>query len=273
MSAPIGPNWYDDPDDPKAERWWDGHEWSPNRRRKQSAAQPRLSGPPPATYFPTAPSVPESYPVANEYPAFGYDPMESAPSVAPLAAPASVPARSRSNSSFSASEAIALLLAFCGLAFIAAAFQTWGKVSDFVELGDGSMTLSVEYPGLGEPTRSGRSSDIAFQVFPENVAHNTNPGWIALVLGVLIVVAGVAYYFEWNRKIVALIAAVVGIAGLIVCISYLMDLRGAFGNPAVLVGADFSPGLGLIATTALSVVVTLAGAGAFFYEQRVSPNS
>jgi hypothetical protein len=272
MAVPIGPNWYDDPDDPRAERWWDGHEWSPNRRRKQPAPQPRLSGPPSATYIPTAPSAPESYPVANDYPPFGYDPMESAPAGAPSAPGISQPARSRSSSSFSASEAIALLLSFCGLAFIAAAFQTWGKVSDFVNLGGDSMSLSVEYPGLGDPARSARSSDIAFQVFPENVAHNTNPGWIALVLGVLIVVAGVAYYFEWNRKIVAVVAAVVGLAGLIVCISYLMDLRGAFGNPAVLLGADFSPGLGLIATTALSVVVTVAGAGAFFYEQRTSPN-
>ena len=270
MSTPVGPNWYDDPDDPKAERWWDGHEWSPNRRRKPSAPQPRESGPPPATYFPTAPSVSEPYPVPGAYPAYGYDPVEGVHAVAP-STPKAEPARLRSSSSFSASEAIALLLAFCGLAFIASAFQTWAKVSDFL-VGGSDMTITFEYPGLGDPTRSGRMPDMTIQVFPENAAHNTNPGWIALVLGVLVAVASVAYYFDWNRKIVALVAAVVGLGGLVVCISYLMDLRGAFGNPTVLPGADFSPGLGIIAATALTVVVTIAGAGAFFYEQRVLPN-
>jgi hypothetical protein len=272
MSAPVGPNWYDDPDDPRAERWWDGHEWSPNRRRKQSAPQPRYdSGPPPATYFPTAPSVPESYPGPDVHPAFACAPLEGGPAASP-STHTSGPARFRSSSSFSASEAIALLLAFCGLVFIASAFQTWGKVSDFTQLGESDATLTVEYPGLGDPTPSGRTPNAAIQVFPENALRNTNPGWIALVLGVLVVVAGVAYYFDWNRKIVALVAAVVGIGGLVVCITYLIDLRGTFGDPTVLPGADFSPGLGLIATTALTVVVAITGAGAFFHEQRVSPN-
>lgn len=47
MTKPMPPGWYDDPDgSPNAERRWDGHNWTPERRRKATHI-PASSYPPP----------------------------------------------------------------------------------------------------------------------------------------------------------------------------------------------------------------------------------
>jgi len=62
MTHPIQPGWYDDPDgSPNAERRWDGHNWTTERRRK--AAQPA----PPSAYSQYAPQQP-AYPQAGPPP-------------------------------------------------------------------------------------------------------------------------------------------------------------------------------------------------------------
>lgn len=72
MTAPIEPDWYDDPNDPQAQRYWDGTSWSPHRRRKPNptpraaavpapAARPPIpspSPPPPAAPPPPPPGSP-----------------------------------------------------------------------------------------------------------------------------------------------------------------------------------------------------------------------
>jgi Protein of unknown function (DUF732)/Protein of unknown function (DUF2510) len=54
MTTPQQPDWYDDPHDPNAERYWDGNEWTPHRRRRPISrpAQP----PPPPPQLPTQPA-------------------------------------------------------------------------------------------------------------------------------------------------------------------------------------------------------------------------
>ncbi|WP_083746416.1 DUF2510 domain-containing protein [Mycobacterium terramassiliense] len=34
MTSPNQPAWYDDPQDPNAQRYWDGQGWTPHRQRK-----------------------------------------------------------------------------------------------------------------------------------------------------------------------------------------------------------------------------------------------
>lgn len=50
MTSPNQPGWYDDPQNPNAQRYWDGQNWTPHRQRKP-AAQPvqpsAMSAPPP----------------------------------------------------------------------------------------------------------------------------------------------------------------------------------------------------------------------------------
>lgn len=62
MTTPAG--WYDDPEDSKAQRYWDGQDWTPHRQRKpvaQPAPPPVMSSPPlpePAASMATPPPGP-----------------------------------------------------------------------------------------------------------------------------------------------------------------------------------------------------------------------
>jgi Protein of unknown function (DUF2510) len=53
MTTPQQPGWYDDPNAPNAQRYWDGQDWTPHRRRNPTAApaspptQPQQQAPPP----------------------------------------------------------------------------------------------------------------------------------------------------------------------------------------------------------------------------------
>ena len=48
MTAQMPPGWYDDPDgSPNAERRWDGHNWTPERRRKATHTPPPAYAQPP----------------------------------------------------------------------------------------------------------------------------------------------------------------------------------------------------------------------------------
>ncbi len=56
MTAPDPPGWYDDPTDSKAQRYWDGQNWTPHRQRKQVSRQPQ------APVTPSPPSLPPNLP-------------------------------------------------------------------------------------------------------------------------------------------------------------------------------------------------------------------
>lgn len=70
MTTPMQPGWYDDPQDPTAQRYWDGQDWTPRRLRKPitGAAQPRVV---PAEVLPVMPAQPHLTPqprAADWYP-------------------------------------------------------------------------------------------------------------------------------------------------------------------------------------------------------------
>jgi uncharacterized membrane protein len=92
MTTPLPPGWYDDPQDPNAQRYWDGQDWTPHRQRKPLSAPtpappPHLPPPgygappplpeygPPAGYGATAPGGYEPSPPRYDTPppAPGYD--------------------------------------------------------------------------------------------------------------------------------------------------------------------------------------------------------
>jgi uncharacterized protein DUF2510 len=56
MATPDQPGWYDDPGDPTAERYWDGHDWTPHRQRKQVSRQSRTPATPPPSNLPRPPA-------------------------------------------------------------------------------------------------------------------------------------------------------------------------------------------------------------------------
>lgn len=75
MTTPRQPGWYDDPQDPNAQRYWDGDDWTPHRQRKSSSpsVQPTVASPqtqqppppaglPPRTGLPPVPNAPSSPP-------------------------------------------------------------------------------------------------------------------------------------------------------------------------------------------------------------------
>jgi hypothetical protein len=67
MTTPQQPGWYDDPNAPNAQRYWDGQDWTPHRRRNPTAApaspptQPQQQAPPP----PPPPNLPPPSPPSN----------------------------------------------------------------------------------------------------------------------------------------------------------------------------------------------------------------
>jgi uncharacterized protein DUF2510 len=57
MTTSIQPGWYDDPEDPNGQRYWDGQTWTPHRQRKPAPnlppsppSQPPYVPPPPPPY-------------------------------------------------------------------------------------------------------------------------------------------------------------------------------------------------------------------------------
>jgi hypothetical protein len=337
MTMPHSPGWYDDPDTSGAERYFNGQDWTPQRRRKPStpsrrpqpdsqapvapprpvapdvsaypygavpsagAADPYGAVPPIAPAYPYGPHDP--YASAYPYPAGPADPYRPsdpygaggpygsvnpygpvpAPGVAvpydpfvPVGPPQQPPlARVKAGMAVGADRIIGLVTTGIGAALIVASFCPWGHVSaaGVLDVGvDGSMSLS--FPGLGDPnltiatSSGGTSVDGKVDSPALHALHNTNPGWIALALGIFAILAGVAYLWLRQRMIVAVAAAVLGgIAG-VVCISHLLDVPGAFGDPPGLPNSSFSPGLGLVAACVLSFALAGVGITAAVFQWR-----
>lgn len=87
MTNPMPPGWYDDPDgSPNAQRRWDGHTWTPERRRKAAhpppPPHPQPAPPPP---YPTMP--PPGYPQPGPPPPPHQAPPPGAEQTAPYPQP------------------------------------------------------------------------------------------------------------------------------------------------------------------------------------------
>ena len=84
MTAQMPPGWYDDPDgSPNAERRWDGHNWTPERRRKTPHT------PPPA--YPQPPQAQASYPQPPQFQASYPQPVPQPLYVQPVQQQAAYP--------------------------------------------------------------------------------------------------------------------------------------------------------------------------------------
>jgi hypothetical protein len=72
MTTSNEPGWREDPNDPKALRYWDGQEWTPHRQRKPTptpAPAPLPPAPPPPSYPPpSALPPPPSFPPPSALP-------------------------------------------------------------------------------------------------------------------------------------------------------------------------------------------------------------
>jgi hypothetical protein len=81
MTTPTPADWYDDPNDPNAQRYWDGQAWTAHRRRKPAPAPTPPAIPTPAAQRPPPPLMPSPPPGASPLP------PPPPPGAVPLASP------------------------------------------------------------------------------------------------------------------------------------------------------------------------------------------
>jgi Protein of unknown function (DUF2510) len=120
MTTPQQPGWYDDPNAPNAQRYWDGQDWTPQRRRNPMAAP---ASPPTQPQQPAPASPPPSPPSHLPPPP---------PADAPPPPPTEVQPRHAPRKKFRVSK-VALVLAFLALVLaIAAVVAGRVKLGSFV---------------------------------------------------------------------------------------------------------------------------------------------
>ncbi|MBS9535765.1 DUF2510 domain-containing protein [Mycobacterium sp. M1] len=176
-------------------------------------------------------------------------------------------------------QAIGLAMAAGAVTLIAASFTTWCRArGPYTDLhGMGSVTLS--FPGMGSPTASGTFTDGTVSGTVTNLASsggvflpsNTNPGWVSLVLGIVVLIAALAYLWLPQRKYVAAAVAAVSASAAVLCISHLFDIRGTFGDPADVAGMDFSVGGGLAVACLVSFGLAILGTAAYLMGAKQQP--
>jgi hypothetical protein len=295
MTMPHSPGWFDDPDDSGALRYFNGQDWTPQRKRKPSAPSPP---PQPDPYTPVPPAGPtDPYASGYPYPAGPADPYASGypypagpadpygpaaygpagpygavPPVGVAGPYGFIPSQQPPPSRLTAGMAVGvdrilgLVISGCGVALIVASFATWGRVRAAGTTLDGAVgSATVSFPGLGGPSLTLNFSEDGTSVHGKidtpllHSLHNTNPGWISLALGIVAIIAGVAHLWLRQRLIVAVAVAVLGGISGVVCISHILDVRSTFSDPPGLADINFSPGAGLVAACVLSFALAAVG--------------
>lgn len=276
MTIPHSAGWYDDPNSSDAERYFDGQEWTPQRRRKEPT--PKQSSQvydpygPPAYSGPHVPLSP-AYDTNTSAPPYAYgpprpgsfDPYGSIPTGCPQQ---STPSGLRFEMVTGINRTLGVLIAASGLGLAIAAFLPWGKATQSVTDQVAVVSPTASFPGLGAPRMSATYSDGTATGNlnlngPLFQFQNTNPGWIALALGMVAVLAGATYLWLPQRRIAAVAVAFLGTGVGSICVSHFFDVRGMIGNPLNLADANFSPGAGLVAACLLSFAA--AGLGVWAY--------
>lgn len=295
--TPQSAGWYDDPDSAAALRYFDGHEWTPQRKRKPPAA----ARPAPTDPYISAPSMSQSSPYGPAYqypadpgdavgappPAYSGDPYApsnyfgtavphgSADNYPPLAAGpgaqySTFPPAGRSSPwlgmGAGTDRIIGIIAILAGVALAVTPFFAWGRATGSAELGNGTFaSITLSFPGFGDPTLAmnmsgddGTSLRGKVDIPQLHAMHSTNPGWIAFVLGLVAIIAGVAYLWLRYRLIVAVAIAVVSGIAVVILLSQLLDLSGTFGGPPGVPADKFSPGPGLVAACLLAFVLAAA---------------
>jgi cobalamin synthase len=172
-------------------------------------------------------------------------------------------------------QALAALIGLAGVGLIIVSFLQWGRARAVVNGIGALVSATASFPGLGDPTVTATYSDETFagKMNFETPLHNSNPGWVALVCGILAIVAGIAYLRLRQWRVVTIAVAVLGLIAGLTCVTYMVDVRGAFNDPANWADANFSPGVGLIAAFGLSLVLIALGVAAFVLEWRATPKT
>jgi hypothetical protein len=247
MSTPHLPGWYDDPSASNAERWWDGHDWTPQRRPKVSMPAPRPRSVEPSRFPLSAGMVGPAEP----YPAtLGVDPRVQ--------------------------QTLAGLIGLAGVGLIIVSFLPWGRARAVLNGIGALVSKTASFPGLGNPTVTVTYSDESYagrMNFLDTPLHNSNPGWVALVCGILAIVAAIAYLRLRQWRVITIAVAVLGVIAGLTCVAYMVDVRGTFNDPANWADANFSPGVGLVAAFGLSLVLIALGITAFVIEWRATPKT
>lgn len=253
MTTPRSPGWYDDPHASNAERWWDGQEWTPQRRPKVSMPAPQ-----------TQPvKRPRSNAPSNPGQSGQFVPRQSLRPAEPYPATAFNAQRLQYT--------LAALIGLTGVGLIVAALLRWGRARATGTDVDAVISATVSFPGMGAPTVSGTYSDTngaGHASLDVSSLHNTNLGWVALACGILAIVVAAGYARTRYRRELAIAAAVVGVVSAVFCINDVVDVRGALNDPPDLVNFDFSVGMGLVAACVLSLVLAALGTSAFIVEWR-----
>jgi Protein of unknown function (DUF2510) len=282
MTLPHSPGWYDDPDGSGALRYFDGQAWTGQRKRKNRKPD---RPPQPGAYAPSSPAVPvDPYLSANPYPMGPGDPYGGVPPTTPANpygfSPAG-PAQETPLSRLKAGMAVGtdritgIVTAGIGVALIVTSFLTWGRVSAAGQIEDGVFgSFSLSFPGFGDPSLTLNLSDGGTSVSGKvdspllRSLHSSNPGWIALALGILAIIAGVAFLGFRQRMIAAVAAATLGGIVGVICLSHILDLPSTFGNPPGVTESRFSPGVGLVAACALSFALAVVSITACIMQWR-----
>jgi hypothetical protein len=308
VTMPDSAGWYDDPDSPAALRYFDGHQWTPQRKRRPPVSRPVRTDP----YVPAPPAEPaDPYGPAYTYPAgpidaFGAVPPAYSPdpysssnfsgagafhgSADPYAAPAAGPAAPYSTFPGSGpgqhsplprmaagvDRIIGLCAVLAGVALVITSFLAWGRATSSLALDNGAFaSATLSFPGFGDPTlamnmsgEEGISVRGTVDVPRLHTMHSTNPGWVALVLGVVAIIAGVGYLWLRYRLALAVTVAVVSGIAEVMLLSQLLDLSGTFGDPPGVPADKFSPGPGLVAACFLAFVLAAVSIAAAVVQWR-----
>jgi hypothetical protein len=195
MTMPHSPGWYDDPDDPAAERYFNGQDWTPQRKRKPStpsrppqpdpyapvppagpvdpyaSGYPYPAGPadPHASGYPYPAGPPDPHASAYAYPAAPADPFGSAPPAGPAgphgsfapagSAPQAPLSRLRAGMAVGVDRIVGLVISGAGVLLIVASVSVWGRATLPVHDSDGTGSVTASFPGVGEPSITGHFSN------------------------------------------------------------------------------------------------------------------
>jgi hypothetical protein len=280
------PGWYDDPNDLSAQRYWDGHDWTPQRQRRpswQPSSAPVTAMPPHPPTPPigaTMPPPPPSY-QTSPLPVGSWHPPTSPPQ--PLPSPmwptgqpafgdhAAIPVGS-------ARYAVGLALVVAGAVLAVSAFFTWGQMSGWFNTSDaGYHGVTVSLPGVGSAEEY--TSDVNGVPDPQSelveskrmiTSYASHPGGWAIAIGILVSIAGVTYLSTRYRSPAAIGAAVLGTGALVFFGSLLANIRGLlFKDPPYWSeNGHYSPGVGLFIACVVALTAATLGVVAVVLERR-----
>ena len=290
-SSSGGAGWYPDPDGPGGHRWWDGRRWTTHWQPMPNSAHP--TGIPPHH---------RPHGVVDEEPV-----QQPAPAAPPALTPTGPPGRSAASESGTVPgspwqrpgdtrtppsglhgwlqsirdtgaghvvrgssrwvSGVAIIAA--GVVLLLSTFMAWGHTV--------SAGFRISLSGLGFVSVTAPEGDeqvaafITRQLQDEVSSAAHNPGVWALVVALIVVVAGAAYLWTKWRSQAALTVAVTSAIEFLVCVSNAASV-GAMMGYAASRGEDYAIGFGLLLACGVTLVLTGLGITAFVFE-RVSIGS